>query len=378
MSKNKGKIKTEALMNIIYREIFDILEDNTHHPSYRKYFDKVVDDIFGIEAVSTGLLMAHNQFKFIKKLINNPDTKPFCQLMLRKEDVKALRDLVHVAYDASQIANKPKKKVSTKDIKSYRYLIDLYAKGVKKLRKKYQVEYENTKKDFKDKYSNLDRIVGKSTYNPYNFYLNDDDDFFDDDNDESLESLISDDESEEEYDMNTGFDISDRPEEYMMPTGKNKSARSNYVLIDDDEEDEDSDEERDYTIPNEDFQRYTVSMFERILKMLDDNNPASTKFSASVIDNTDGNVQADYTINEPSEIIPEEDTSDQSEDASKDITEQVGTNDKEYSKMSTAELITVFNDQSNQNPDISQASASDADPNVNVTAQNSDIEDSEE
>ena len=159
MSKKNKKSNDQQIVNIAYQLIFEIVEDETGHASYRRYFDKVLKDLFGLEDAITTFLMSTNQFKCLKKMMNDPDSKPFIQMLLKDEDVKTLYDLVRVAYDSMQIYNKPKKNVTSKDIKAYRYLTKLYAQGIKALRKKYKVE-DIGKKEYKHKYSELDRSLG--------------------------------------------------------------------------------------------------------------------------------------------------------------------------------------------------------------------------
>ena len=79
----KKKIEDRMLSQIIYRSIFDIIDDETGNPSYRKYFDKVLKDIFGIDGIITSMMLSTNQFKFIKKLLADNEYKAFCQMMLR-------------------------------------------------------------------------------------------------------------------------------------------------------------------------------------------------------------------------------------------------------------------------------------------------------
>ena len=173
----KKKIEDRMLSQIIYRSIFDIIDDETGNPSYRKYFDKVLKDIFGIDGIITSMMLSTNQFKFIKKLLADNEYKAFCQMMLRDEDVRSMKDLVRVAYDAAQIANKPKKRVSTNDIKAYRYLTKLYIKSIEAMRKKYKTD-KSSKKAFKQKYSDLNKMLGRSIKDPYHYDLGYSDDDF--------------------------------------------------------------------------------------------------------------------------------------------------------------------------------------------------------
>ena len=172
MAKNKKAYSNKQLEEIIFGAIFEVADDETGNSSYRKYFDKVLKDIFGIDGIITTFMMSLNQFKAIHQMMNNPELKPFCQMMLREEDVKILHDMVRVAYDAAQIALKPKKRVSSGDIKAYRYLTKLYTEGIKTLCKKYG-QGKSEKKKYKDKYSSLSSMLGKKTNPSYNLSLMD-------------------------------------------------------------------------------------------------------------------------------------------------------------------------------------------------------------
>lgn len=385
MSKNK--IKADKLSVIIYRELFDIIDDETGHPSYRKYLDKVVNDIFEIEAVGTGFMMATNQFKYIKKLINDPESKELCQLLLRNDDVKALHQLVRVAYDIAQIANKPKKKITTKDIKSYRYLTELYTKSVKKLRKKYKTDYCESKKSYKNKYSELDKLAGGGKFKtPY--YEFSDSDYFEDDDYESLEDYIGTD--EEEYDDEIGFDISDLPTKFIVKDSSKKSKKNHLVLDGDNEkvelydEDSEEDEEEDGVMPQAEFQKYTLSLFEMLIDRI--NNPQSEEKESGhtlIIDHSDDvdpgfyqpippvdYIGDPYPVSEStssaSDIIAVETTIDSQDKLESDSTSnaQIYGEKKDYDEMTTHELITEFNN--------SQASSKDNDPNVEIPLQNSE------
>lgn len=371
---SKSKVKTSTLMNIIYQNIFDIIEDETGHPSYRKYLDKVVEDIFGVEAVGTKFLMAGNQFKYIKQLLNDPESKQLCQMLLRKEDVVLLNQLVRAAYDISYIANKPKKKISTKDIKSYRYLTELYSKSVNKLRKKYKVEYIDSKKSYKDKYSDLDKLAGnRKSKTPY---YSIEDDFLEDDDDESLFDFMDDEEDDDEIDDYTGFDLSDLPTQVMINPKRKKSGKRNQMILDAGDEDlefyGDSDEYEDedpcMMTPAE-FQRYTVSMFEMLLdrstSKLPNEDSGEVYFTSKDLfdDSIDESSDDPEYIEEPAEKVsdnteyhpvevevrdgdpyPVDDTEVAITEVKPDVDVAETNLKKDYKEMSTKELISEFND----------------------------------
>lgn len=285
MAKNKKAYSNKQLEEIIFGAIFEVADDETGNSSYRKYFDKVLKDIFGIDGIITSFMMSRNQFKAIHQMMNNPDLKPFCQMMLREEDVKILHDMVRVAYDAAQIALKPKKRISSGDIKAYRYLTKLYTEGIKTLRKKYG-QGKSEKKKYKDKYSNLSSMLGKKSSPTYNLSLmselyEDDDasNIFDDE----------DDEDDSQFDMEN-FDLDDLPTQFMIsaddlwkPPSKNKKvlvdtgdSNLNLRLVSDDEEDEYNESEfqsdDDLVMPEGQFQKYALSIFERLLQNLEKDN----------------------------------------------------------------------------------------------------------
>lgn len=372
----KDKVSDRKLVEIIYRSVFNIIEDETGNASYRKYFDKVLRDIFDMDGVITTLLMSGNQFKYIKKLLNNPDYKQFCQMLLRDDDIKAVHDLVRVAYDAAQIANKPKKSISSRDIKSYRYLTKLYTQGIKALRKKYKCNADS-KKAYKTKYANLDAMLGNNHKSNYMYDLGTLDD------DESFGDLFEDDDEDEEddsqFDPMNGFDLDDLPSRFVI----NKNAewtppRRNLMILDGDdpnlslyEDFEDSEENisSDKEImPPEQFQRYAMSIFERLLnKMENEDNPQEIETLPSNPINEEYNIPIEVS---KSQIIPESseegennsvedsDNSDSilidtpsltpTEDiqSNQDTTEpqESGVQKKPYDEMTREECINEFND----------------------------------
>lgn len=280
MPKNKKEFSNKQLEEIIFANIFQVADDETGNSSYRKYFDKVLNDVFGLNGVITTFMMAPNQFKTIHKMMKDPELKPFCQMMLCEEDVKILQEMVRVAYDAAQIALKPKKNVSSGDIKAYRYLSKLYTEGIKALRKKYG-QGKSEKKKYKDKYTNLSSMLGKKTTPTYNLSLLDesDDDFTDIFDDE-------DDEDDSRFDMND-FDLDDLPTRFMISnddlwkppadSGDDSERPSLKYISDDDTEDTEEENltyksSEDLVMPEGQFQRYAISIFERLLQGLDKNN----------------------------------------------------------------------------------------------------------
>lgn len=392
---SKSKVKTSTLMNIIYQNIFDIIDDETGHPSYRKYLDKVVEDIFGVEAVGTKFLMAGNQFKYIKQLLNDPESKQLCQMLLRKEDVVLLNQLVRAAYDISYIANKPKKKISTKDIKSYRYLTELYSKSVNKLRKKYKVEYIDSKKSYKDKYSDLDKLAGN--HRSKTPYYSIEDDFLEDDDDESLFDFMDDEEDDDEIDDYTGFDLSDLPTQVMINPKRKKSGKRNQMILDAGDEDlefyGDSDEYEDedpcMMTPAE-FQRYTVSMFEMLLdrstSKLPNEDSGEVYFTSKDLfdDSIDESSDDPEYIEEPAEKVsdnteyhpvevevrdsdpyPVDDTEVAITEVKPDVDVAETNLKKDYKEMSTKELISEFND-----AQITSISTNSNNPDTVTTATN--------
>ena len=276
----KKKIEDRMLSQIIYRSIFDIIDDETGNPSYRKYFDKVLKDIFGIDGIITSMMLSTNQFKFIKKLLADNEYKAFCQMMLRDEDVRSMKDLVRVAYDAAQIANKPKKRVSTNDIKAYRYLTKLYIKSIEAMRKKYKTD-KSSKKAFKQKYSDLNKMLGRSIKDPYHYDLG----YSDDDNDESFGNLFEEEDDDDQFDPMNDFDLEDLPAQFTIDSQDDwnppkKSTKiidgdeSNLHIYNDSDEYEDKDTEESPIMPEGQFQRYSMSIFEKLLEHLENEKNA--------------------------------------------------------------------------------------------------------
>lgn len=290
MSKKNKKANNQQIINVAYQSIFEIVEDETGHASYRRYFDKVLKDLFGLEDVITSFLMSTNQFKYLKKLMNDPDSKPFIQMLLKNEDVKTLYDLVRVAYDSMQIYNKPKKNVTSKDIKAYRYLTKLYSQGIKTLRKKYKVE-DIGKKEYKHKYSELDRFLGGKASHKTPYYNLD----YLDDNDEDFGDLYEDDDDEEDdqFDPNSDFDLSDLPPKFVIGENPHKSHKKSSLILDgddddislyddsEDDEDEDSDED---VMPQKEFQKYAMSIFEKLLDKLETDD--MSRFNTNDVSNS--------------------------------------------------------------------------------------------
>lgn len=290
MSKKNKKANNQQIINVAYQSIFEIVEDETGHASYRRYFDKVLKDLFGLEDVITSFLMSTNQFKYLKKLMNDPDSKPFIQMLLKNEDVKTLYDLVRVAYDSMQIYNKPKKNVTSKDIKAYRYLTKLYSQGIKTLKKKYKVE-DIGKKEYKHKYSELDRFLGGKASHKTPYYNLD----YLDDNDEDFGDLYEDDDDEEDdqFDPNSDFDLSDLPPKFVIGENPHKSHKKSSLILDgddddislyddsEDDEDEDSDED---VMPQKEFQKYAMSIFEKLLDKLETDD--MSRFNTNDVSNS--------------------------------------------------------------------------------------------
>ena len=390
MGKNKKKkLDNKRLVAVIYQSIYDIVDDETHNPSYRKYFDKVLKDIFGYDGLITSMMMATNQFKFIEKILKNDEYKDFCQMMLREEDVKSVRDLVRVAYDAAQIANKPKKSVSSKDIKAYRYLVKLYTQGIKAMRKKYKVN-EISKKAYKNKYSDLNKMLGKNT-SSYKFDLG-----YMDDNDESFGDLYEDDEDEDDdsqFDPSSDYDLDDLPVQFSIDSKEGwKPPKKSQLIIDGDEtdlhlyDDSDEDEEEDtetdlydidhssvYPIkpismklnpplmPEAQFQRYSMSIFEKLLehlegkKDLQEEDSIEDKFTIAtpVTDNNSSNET--YTVTNKPEMendpklnrISTEDYPPENAEITATNTEETKDESdapkKSYKDMTRKEIIDTFN-----------------------------------
>ena len=380
MAKNKKAYSNKQLEEIIFGAIFEVADDETGNSSYRKYFDKVLKDIFGIDGIITSFMMSRNQFKAIHQMMNNPELKPFCQMMLREEDVKILHDMVRVAYDAAQIALKPKKRISSGDINAYRYLTKLYTEGIKTLRKKYG-QGKSEKKKYKDKYSSLSSMLGKRTNPSYNLSLMDEL-YEDDDSSNIFED--EDDEDDSQFDMEN-FDLDDLPTQFMISTddlwkppskGKKLIIDSSYPelalrYVGDDEDDEEESEssqasqsDEELIMPEGQFQRYALSIFEKLLQGLEKKNEAdeNSMEDKEATDMEEGN------ISDPDPEVPFDDTPKSESIVTNDLvnkqTEEsvlpgtiTGTSEdsvtlKDYKNMTREECINEFNKNSGVMPNI--------------------------
>lgn len=371
MAKNKKAYSNKQLEEIIFGAIFEVADDETGNSSYRKYFDKVLKDIFGIDGIITSFMMSRNQFKVIHQMMNNPELKSFCQMMLREEDVKILHDMVRVAYDAAQIALKPKKRVSSGDIKAYRYLTKLYTEGIKTLRKKYG-QGKSEKKKYKDKYSSLSSMLGKRTNPSYNLSLMDE--LYEDDDPSNIFD-DEDDEDDSQFDMEN-FDLDDLPTQFMISTddlwkppskGKKLIIDSSYPelalrYVGDDEDDEEESEssqasqsDEELIMPEGQFQRYALSIFEKLLQGLEKKNEAdensmedkeATDMEEGNIPDPDPKVPFDNTP-KPDPIVTNDLVNKQTEESVLPST-ITGTSEdsvtlKDYKNMTREECINEFN-----------------------------------
>ena len=386
MAKNKKAYSNKQLEEIIFGAIFEVADDETGNSSYRKYFDKVLKDIFGIDGIITSFMMSRNQFKAIHQMMNNPELKPFCQMMLREEDVKILHDMVRVAYDAAQIALKPKKRVSSGDIKAYRYLTKLYTEGIKTLRKKYG-QGKSEKKKYKDKYSSLSSMLGKRTNPSYNLSLMDE--LYEDDDPSNIFD-DEDDEDDSQFDMEN-FDLDDLPTQFMISTddlwkppskGKKLIIDSSYPelalrYVGDDEDDEEESEssqeshsDEELIMPEGQFQRYALSIFEKLLQGLEKKNEADEN-SMEDKESTD---MEEGNISDPDPEVPFDDTPKSESIVTNDLvnkqTEEsvlpgtiTGTSEdsvtlKDYKNMTREECINEFNKNSGVMPNITSTTES--------------------
>lgn len=198
MKKTKKGIRARVPKSdeqIILSNIHKVVTDKSGHPSYRKYLDKVIRDTTGCVDIATTLLSSDTPLQDIRELMEDVDCSGIMEQLLTDDGTMMLHSLVRVAYDASQITLRPKSRISSGDIKSYRYLCELYSKSIKKLRKTTNVK--GPKKKYKDKYADLARMVKKDKkhYTPtYDF----DSDYYDDlpltdeiDDDEDDDTMLS-------------------------------------------------------------------------------------------------------------------------------------------------------------------------------------------
>ena len=391
MAKNKKAYSNKQLEEIIFGAIFEVADDETGNSSYRKYFDKVLKDIFGIDGIITTFMMSRNQFKAIHQMMNNPELKPFCQMMLREEDVKILHDMVRVAYDAAQIALKPKKRISSGDIKAYQYLTKLYTEGIKTLRKKYG-QGKSEKKKYKDKYSSLSSMLGKKTNPSYNLSLMDE--LYEDDDPSNIFE-DEDDEDDSQFDMEN-FDLDDLPTQFMISTDDlwKPPSKSKKLIIDssypelalhyvNDEEDEDENEEtldssqasqsdEDLIMPEGQFQRYALSIFEKLLQGLEKKN----EVDENSMEDKEATIMEEGSTPNPDPEVSVDDTSNPEIGVTNELVNNqpeipvlpdtiVGTSEdsviltpKDYQSMTREECINEFNKNSGVMPNITTTTES--------------------
>ena len=391
MAKNKKAYSNKQLEEIIFGAIFEVADDETGNSSYRKYFDKVLKDIFGIDGIITTFMMSRNQFKAIHQMMNNPELKPFCQMMLREEDVKILHDMVRVAYDAAQIALKPKKRISSGDIKAYQYLTKLYTEGIKTLRKKYG-QGKSEKKKYKDKYSSLSSMLGKKTNPSYNLSLMDE--LYEDDDPSNIFE-DEDDEDDSQFDMEN-FDLDDLPTQFMISTDDlwKPPSKSKKLIIDssypelalhyvNDEEDEDENEEtldssqasqsdEDLIMPEGQFQRYALSIFEKLLQGLEKKN----EVDENSMEDKEATIMEEGSTPNPDPEVSVDDTSNPEIGVTNELINNqpeipvlpdtiVGTSEdsviltpKDYQSMTREECINEFNKNSGVMPNITTTTES--------------------
>ena len=382
MAKNKKAYSNKQLEEIIFGAIFEVADDETGNSSYRKYFDKVLKDIFGIDGIITTFMMTRNQFKAIHQMMNNPELKPFCQMMLREEDVKILHDMVRVAYDAAQIALKPKKRVSSGDIKAYRYLTKLYTEGIKTLRKKYG-QGKSEKKKYKDKYSSLSSMLGKKTNPSYNLSLMDE--LYEDDDPSNIFD-DEDDEDDSQFDMEN-FDLDDLPTQFMISTDDlwKPPSKSKKLIIDssypelalryvgDDEDDEEESEssqasqsDEELIMPEGQFQRYALSIFEKLLQGLEKKN----EVDENSMEDKEATIMEEGSTPNPDPEVSVDDTSNPEIGVTNELINNqpeipvlpdtiVGTSEdsviltpKDYQSMTREECINEFNKNSGVMPNV--------------------------
>ena len=388
MAKNKKAYSNKQLEEIIFGAIFEVADDETGNSSYRKYFDKVLKDIFGIDGIITTFMMSRNQFKAIHQMMNNPELKPFCQMMLREEDVKILHDMVRVAYDAAQIALKPKKRISSGDIKAYQYLTKLYTEGIKTLRKKYG-QGKSEKKKYKDKYSSLSSMLGKKTNPSYNLSLMDE--LYEDDDPSNIFE-DEDDEDDSQFDMEN-FDLDDLPTQFMISTDDlwKPPSKSKKLIIDssypelalryvgDDEDDEEESEssqasqsDEDLIMPEGQFQRYALSIFEKLLQGLEKKN----EVDENSMEDKEATIMEEGSTPNPDPEVSVDDTSNPEIGVTNELINNqpeipvlpdtiVGTSEdsviltpKDYQSMTREECINEFNKNSGVMPNITTTTES--------------------
>ena len=124
-------------------------------------------------------------------------------------------------------------------------------------------------------------MLGRSIKDPYHYDLG----YSDDDNDESFGNLFEEEDDDDQFDPMNDFDLEDLPAQFTIDSQDDwnppkKSTKiidgdeSNLHIYNDSDEYEDNDTEESPIMPEGQFQRYSMSIFEKLLEHLENEKNA--------------------------------------------------------------------------------------------------------
>lgn len=216
----KESMKAKKFLN----RLINLASDTSGGMGYRVYADRLIQDVTGLENVVTKVLSTSNPVLAAYRLMDHPYSENLAELLLDPDDSIILADLVVVLYEATQLARTPKRKRNKKTLKAYRYLMDLYRTGIKKLQAKYKYD-SSPKQVYKRRFEDLDRHLNRG-YNDYYYDLS----YRDDDDDDDLDDLDDDDEDlledDAEYQYNLNYERLPKPNGATRPRRASRTPMS--------------------------------------------------------------------------------------------------------------------------------------------------------
>lgn len=170
-----------------------LIRDANGGLGYRQYADKVIEDISGLTKFTTKILASSNPLLAAQRIMTHPASKDLARIFYDpscQRTYQALNDLVVCYYQAAQLALKPKRERTDRDIRAWKYLRKLYRNGVDTIRENYGYN-RSAKKMYKEQFSDLRNYTRGSTHSSLLFNLDsDDDEDFDDDDEETDDNLM--------------------------------------------------------------------------------------------------------------------------------------------------------------------------------------------
>ena len=161
--------------------ITDLATDSDGSIGYRKYADKVLEDITGLQGVVTKVLSAEVPTQAASRVINHPYSHNILIMLMDEDDFNALNELSVVAHEAYVLSMTTRKNRTKQTQKAYNYLLHLYRDGIEALREKYKYS-QSIKKRFKSQFDGLSKYLDRPNYGNHtgHYYTDDDDDDYDD------------------------------------------------------------------------------------------------------------------------------------------------------------------------------------------------------